>query len=120
AGRETRLAARDSLRAPTLAELARLDDPAFRALFAKSPVKRIGRDRFVRNVLVAIGNSAKPELAQEAQCLLDDDSALVRGAAVWALSRLLAPAKFAALARPRAAAEADADVRSEWAQSASA
>ena len=57
AGRETKLAARDELRAPALADLARLDDAAFRALFAKSPVKRIGRDRFIRNVLIAIGNS---------------------------------------------------------------
>jgi len=120
AGRETKLAAREALRAPSLAELARLDDKNFRALFAKSPVKRIGRDRFVRNVLVAIGNSGKPELAAEAQRLLDDDSALVRGAAVWALSQLLVRKKFAALARHRAAAEADADVRAEWAASASA
>ena len=51
---------RDELRAPDLADLARLDDAAFRALFAKSPVKRIGRDRFIRNVLIAIGNSERP------------------------------------------------------------
>ncbi len=57
AGRETKLAARDELRAPALAELARLDDAAFRARFTKSPVKRIGRERFIRNVLIAIGNS---------------------------------------------------------------
>ena len=57
AGREAKLSAREALRAPKLAELARLDDAAFRALFAKSPVKRTGRDRFVRNVLIAIGNS---------------------------------------------------------------
>jgi epoxyqueuosine reductase len=122
AGRETKLAAREALRAPSLAELARLDDAAFRALFARSPVKRIGRDRFVRNVLVAIGNSGKPDLADEARRLLDDGSALVRGAAVWALSRLLPRDEFAALARMRAAAEAeaDADVRSEWAESAPA
>jgi epoxyqueuosine reductase len=117
AGRETKLAARDALRAPSLAELVRLDDAAFRALFAKSPVKRIGRDRFVRNVLVAIGNSGKPGLAEEAQRLLDDDSPLVRGAAVWALSRLLPPAEFAVLARRHAGAEADTDVRLEWAGS---
>ena len=73
---------------PALAELARLDDAAFRALFAKSPVKRIGRDRFVRNVLIAIGNSGDATLAAEAERLLDDASPLVRGAAVWALSRL--------------------------------
>ena len=64
AGRETKLAARDELRAPPLAELARLDDAAFRAMFTKSPVKRIGRDRFVRNVLIAIGNSGDAELAR--------------------------------------------------------
>ena len=66
-GREAKLAARDELRAPTLAELARLDDAAFRALFAKSPVKRIGRDRFIRNVLIAIGNSGDAALAAEAE-----------------------------------------------------
>jgi epoxyqueuosine reductase len=88
AGREQKLAARAALRAPALAELARLDDAAFRTLFAKSPVKRSGRNRFVRNVLIAIGNSGAPELAEEAVPLLDDASPLVRGAAVWALGRL--------------------------------
>src|SRR6202030_580543 len=82
AGREAKLAARDALRAPDLAELARLDDAAFRVLFAKSPVKRIGRDRFVRNVLIAIGNSGNRALAREAERLLTDRSAFVRGAAV--------------------------------------
>jgi epoxyqueuosine reductase len=72
AGRETKLAARDALRAPELADLARLGDTAFRALFAKSPVKRIGRDRFVRNVLIAIGNSDDRSLAAEAERLVDD------------------------------------------------
>ena len=89
AGREAKLAARAELRAPALAELARLDDAAFRALFAKSPVKRIGRDRFIRNVLIAIGNSGDASLAVEAERLLDDASPLVRGAAVWALSQLI-------------------------------
>ncbi len=88
AGRETKLAARANLRAPRLADLARLDDAAFRALFAKSAVKRIGRARFVRNVLIAIGNSGEVGLAGEAERLLDDASPLVRGAAVWALGRL--------------------------------
>src|SRR5712672_1903982 len=96
-GREAKLAARAELRAPRLSELARLDDTAFRALFSKSPVKRIGRDRFVRNVLVAIGNSGDAALADEATRLLDDESALVRGAAVWALSQLMTPDAFAAL-----------------------
>ena len=88
AGREAKLATRDALRAPDLAELARLDDAAFRALFAKSPVKRIGRDRFVRNVLYAIGNSGNPALAKAAQAQLDDASDVVRDAAAWALKNL--------------------------------
>ncbi len=94
AGREAKLAAREALRAPKLAELARLDDANFRALFRKSAVKRTGRDRFVRNVLIAIGNSGDAALADEAENLLADPSPLVRGAAVWALSRL-APARLA-------------------------
>ncbi len=77
-----------------LAELARLDDAAFRALFAKSPVKRIGRDRFIRNVLIAIGNADDADLAVEAERLLDDESPLVRGAAVWALSQLMERDEF--------------------------
>ncbi len=117
AGREAKLVAREQLRAPDLAELARLDDRSFRALFAKSPVKRIGRDRLLRNVLIAIGNSDRPELAEDAQRLLDDASPLVRGAAVWALSRLLPPAEFAALARRHAGSEADGEVRGEWMES---
>ena len=87
AGRETRLAAREALVAPRLADLAGLDDAAFRAQFAKSPVKRTGRDRFVRNVLIAIGNSGEPALAAAAEARLDDASPLVRGAAVGALGR---------------------------------
>jgi epoxyqueuosine reductase len=114
-GRETRLAARDELRAPQLAELAQLDDAAFRALFAKSPVKRIGRDRFVRNVLIAIGNSNEAALAQQAERLLDDESPLVRGAAVWALSQLLEREKFDALASEASGTETDDGVREEWA-----
>jgi epoxyqueuosine reductase len=114
AGRETKLAARENLRAPALAELARLDDSAFRALFAKSPVKRIGRDRFVRNVLIAIGNSGDSALAAEAERLLADDSALVRGAAVWALSQLLSRDKFAARAAQAVSCEPDETMREEW------
>ena len=79
-----------TLRAPALAELARLDDAQFRSLFAKTSIKRTGRDRFVRNVLIAIGNSGDASLAVEAERLLGDTSPLVRGAAVWALSRLTA------------------------------
>jgi epoxyqueuosine reductase len=112
-GREAKLSARDELREPSLAELSRLDDSAFRALFAKSPVKRIGRDRFVRNVLIAIGNSGDAALAAEAERLLADASPLVRGAAVWALAQFLPSDEFAARAK-RAEAEADEVVRQEW------
>lgn len=116
-GREAKLSARAELREPQLAELVRLDDTAFRALFSKSPVKRIGRDRFMRNVLIAIGNSGDAALAVEAERLLDDASPLVRGAAVWALSQLLSGDAFAVLAS-RAIGEADATVRTEWEASA--
>ena len=114
ASHEARLAARDDLRAPELAGLARLDDTAFRARFTKSPVKRIGRDRFIRNVLIAIGNSNDRALAVEAERLLADANPLVRGAAVWALSQLTGPEAFAALAAGAAACEPDETVRAEW------
>ena len=82
---------------PSFRNLARLDDAQFRALFTKSPVKRTGRDRFIRNVLIAIGNSGDASLADEAKRLLDDASPLVRGAAVWALARLLPREEVVAL-----------------------
>ncbi|NEW91236.1 tRNA epoxyqueuosine(34) reductase QueG [Rhodopseudomonas sp. BR0M22] len=113
AGREAKLAARDSLRAPVLGELVRLDDPAFRALFTKSPVKRIGRDRFVRNVLIAIGNSGDSGLASEAEQMLADPSPTIRGAAVWALAQLQ-PERFAGLKETHLGSEADDGVRAEW------
>ena len=113
-GREAKLSARAELRAPSLADLAGLDDGAFRALFAKSPVKRIGRDRFIRNVLIAIGNSNDASLVQAAERLLNDASPLVRGAAVWALSQLATPDEFAALAKRARVSETDAAVRAEW------
>src|ERR1700680_3382056 len=114
AGHETKLAAREQLRAPPLAELARLDDAAFRAFFSKSPVKRIGRDRFIRNVLIAIGNSRDAALAAEAERLLDDASPLVRGAAVWALSQLVEREEFEGRAARAIRAESDETVRAEW------
>jgi len=110
AGREAKLAARDALRAPKLAELAKLDDTAFRALFSRSPIKRIGRDRFIRNVLIAIGNSGDVALALEAKRLLDDPSSLVRGAAVWALSRLMTKEDFEMTKR----IDSDSSVNEEW------
>jgi epoxyqueuosine reductase len=111
---EMKFQPRGELAAPRLAELARLDDAGFRALFRKSPVKRIGRERFLRNVLTAIGNSGDPDLATEATALLSDPSPLVRGAAVGALERLLSRGEFDALAREHAPAETDAMVRAEW------
>ncbi len=113
-GRETKLAARDELRAPTLAELSRLDDPSFRALFTKSPVKRIGRNRFLRNVLIAIGNSGDAALVEDARRLLSDESPLVRGAAVWALAQLQSGDTFAELSAAAIASESDDAVRDEW------
>ncbi|RZJ03415.1 MAG: tRNA epoxyqueuosine(34) reductase QueG [Brevundimonas sp.] len=114
AAREIRLQPRDALDSPPLAELAALDDAAFRALFSKSPIKRIGRDRFVRNVLYAIGNSEDADLLPAATRLLDDPDAVVRGAAVWAAARLSGGAEFADMAEARLAGEADAQVRAEW------
>ncbi len=113
AASEAKLAARDDLREPKLAALLTLDDAAFRALFTGSPVKRIGRDRFLRNVLIAAGNSGDRALAARCRDLLGDAAPLVRGAAVWALSRLLPPAEFAALG-DAAALEDDEAVRAEW------
>ena len=116
AGREIKLAAREELRAPDLAALAGLDDAAFRKLFSKSPVKRIGRDRFMRNVLIAIGNSKDEALAVQAERLLQDDSPLVRGAAVWALSQLIDSEEFSKRAAAALNQEADETVRQEWRQ----
>jgi len=111
-GREAKLAARDTLRMPRLADLARLDDAQFRTLFTKTAIKRTGRDRFVRNVLIAIGNSGEAGLAVEAERLLNDASPLLRGAAVWALSKLLPRAKLVTLAQQYP--DHDPSVREEW------
>lgn len=113
--REAGLRARPELVAPPLAELARLDDAAFRKLFAGSPIKRIGRDRFLRNVTIAIGNSEKPELLPVVEERLRDASPLVRGAAVWALSRLAPPERVAAWRLRLEPFESSAEVRAEWA-----
>ncbi len=88
ASKEMAFAPRDTLTAPKLAELAQLDDAAFRALFSGSPIKRIGRDRFVRNVLYAIGNSKIASLQTAVQPLLEDSSDVVQEAALWALNQL--------------------------------
>jgi epoxyqueuosine reductase len=104
------------LTAPRLADLAALDDAAFRAVFSASPIKRIGRDRFMRNVLIAIGNSGSAELAGSAERLLADASPLVRGAAIWAMSRLLSAGEFTRLREEQSAGESDPAVREEWAR----
>ncbi|MCO6386922.1 tRNA epoxyqueuosine(34) reductase QueG [Aliihoeflea sp. 40Bstr573] len=110
--REAKLAARDDLATPALAELLTLEDAAFREKFAGSPVKRIGRDRFIRNVLIAAGNSNEARLLPLVETLLVDPSPLVRGAAVWALSRLAGQDAFDRLRL--AAKEEDDDVNAEW------
>jgi epoxyqueuosine reductase len=112
--RETAFHARAQLLAPLLAELALLDDARFREFFKGSPVKRIGRDRFVRNVLIAIGNSGDAKLAAIAGALLSDASALVRAMAVWALSQLLPRDAFARLKHIHLASETDGAVMAEW------
>ena len=113
-GREAKLAAREDLSAPGLAELARLDDAAFRARFAGGPIKRIGRARFLRNVLIAIGNSGERALAAAAIERLGDEEPIVRGAAVWALARLLSREELAALAAAHAGVEDSPSVAEEW------
>jgi epoxyqueuosine reductase len=111
---EAKFFAREELRAPRLGDLLELDDAAFRALFSGSPVKRIGRDRFVRNVLIATGNSGDPSLLTPCRKLLADASPLVRGAAVWALSRLMRHGDFTELASEHRPREADPSVEEEW------
>ncbi len=108
------LALRPELENIPLRELAGLDDGAFRSLFAGTPVKRTGRERFVRNVLIAIGNSGNRGLGQSAARLLNDDSPLIRAMAVWAAARLLGKAEIDSLARSHAGRENDRYVINEW------
>ncbi|HML09480.1 MAG TPA: tRNA epoxyqueuosine(34) reductase QueG [Stellaceae bacterium] len=105
---------RAELTAPRLAALARLDDAAFRRMFAGTSIKRIGRDRFLRNVLIAIGNSGDTRLIDAARERLGDASPLVRASAVWAVSRLCDPATALTEADRRQPGEADPLVREEW------
>jgi epoxyqueuosine reductase len=112
--REAALIAREDLQAPALDELAALDEAAFRRRFAGGPVKRIGHARFLRNVLIAIGNSGNRALAPVAVGRLAHASPLVRAMAVWALGRLCEAVTFAALAQTHAPREADEDVAAEW------
>lgn len=108
---EQKLKHREDLEAPALAELLGLDDAAFRQRFSASPVKRTGRDRFIRNVLIAAGNSGDVRLADAIRPLLSDVSPLVRAMAVWALAQL---GSVSELKLEHYASETDADVRAEW------
>ncbi|WP_028731731.1 tRNA epoxyqueuosine(34) reductase QueG [Rhizobium leguminosarum] len=110
---EMKLQAREDLKEPSIAFLLTLDDAAFRTFFSGSPVKRIGRDRFVRNVLIAAGNSGDKVLIGPCCELSDDPSPVVRGMAVWALSRLMETGEFSVFAAQRAD-EKDDDVLNEW------
>jgi epoxyqueuosine reductase len=112
AASEAKLVARDDLKDPRLADLLGLDDAGFRALFQGSPIKRVGRDRFIRNCLIAAGNSADQRLVPVCNALLLDPSPLVRGAAVWALGRLVDQARFVEMATH--ASDLDETVMSEW------
>jgi epoxyqueuosine reductase len=114
ASRELRYFARDDLEAPPLERLLALDDAAFRALFSKSPVKRTGRNRLVRNALIAAGNSGDAALKAPVAKLLNDPSALVRGAAAWAYRRLASEGEITN-ARAAGLGDADESVRAEWA-----
>ncbi len=105
---------RAELVSPELAELVELDDAAFRRRFAGSAIKRIGRRRFLRNVLIALGNSGDSRIVPTVERRLSDPSPLVRGMAVWALHRLVDAETFAALHARHAPSEADAEVRKEW------
>ena len=111
---ETAFHPRIELTLPLLKELATLDDAAFREFFRGSPVKRVGRDRFLRNVLIAIGNSGEAELARVAEARLDDASPLVRAMAVWALKKLLPREEFYRLSLDYLSREDDAAVAAEW------
>jgi epoxyqueuosine reductase len=114
AAREAKLIAREEMITPKLADLLSLDDTAFRQLFSGSPVKRIGRGKFLRNVLIAAGNSGETELLSKIEALLDDADALVRGTAVWALGQLSAQEDFQARKTAALRVETDETVRSEW------
>jgi epoxyqueuosine reductase len=120
ASREARLQARDDLNAPALHDLVALEEAGFRALFARSPIKRIGRGRFLRNVLIAIGNSGDAGLVAAARARLSDPDPLVRGAAVWAVRRLVPAQEASRLALDFLPRESDTTVRLEWTSELSA
>ncbi len=114
AAREAKLVARDDLKNPKLARLLTLDDAAFRKHFSGSPIKRIGRNRFLRNVLIAAGNSCRTELIDFILPLMKDPDTVVRSMAVWAFCQLAAPEKIEDQRSRALAEETDEAVREEW------
>lgn len=113
-GRDVRLAHRADLSGPPLDELLELDEPAFKTRFSGTPIRRLGRDRFMRNVLIAAGNSGEKDFLPKVYALLNEPSPLVRAMAVWALSQLETPPAFKTLADRDSPGEADPVVREEW------
>lgn len=113
--RESAFHPREELKAPLLGDLITLDDAGFRTLFRKTAAKRIGRDRFLRNVLIAIGNSGERALIPAVSEKLRDPSPLVRGAAVWALSQLVDESEWQRSKTAFLCAENDDTVKAEWA-----
>lgn len=114
AAREAKLKAREDLSSMPLSQLVQLDEAGFRRLFAGSPVKRLGHKRFLRNVLIALGNSGMPQLRHLGERHLNDKDPLVRGAAIWAVRRLSTPAHAEQLKLAFLPAETDMEVRAEW------
>jgi epoxyqueuosine reductase len=115
---EAKLQARPDLISPAIAEWLTFDEPKFRSFFVGSPIKRIGFSRFMRNLLIAVGNSSESGLIPLVEARLADASPLVRGMAVWALSQLATPEIFAHLAQHWLGHESDDLVMAEWKQDA--
>src|SRR5690606_31609929 len=111
---EAKFSARPITQGAPLSDLLDLDDAAFRAAFSGSPIKRTGRDRFIRNVLIAAGNSGDASLMPKIERLMSDGSALVRAMAVWAAGALCGAGEFARLRDRYLPVETDEAVRVEW------
>lgn len=111
---EAKFHARVELSMPELSDLVMLDDATFRDIFTASPIKRIKRRRFIRNVLIAIGNSSNEKYLPQIEILLEDEEPLIRGAAIWAAEQLMSADSFAKTHTRLAGLEADEDVKLEW------
>nr|WP_321454850.1 tRNA epoxyqueuosine(34) reductase QueG [uncultured Cohaesibacter sp.] len=111
---EAKLKAREDLKAPALVEFLAMDDASFRQRFSGSPVKRIGRNRFMRNILIAAGNAHRADLIEHVSPHLLDEDAVVRGASIWALGQLMSAKDFAELAKAHLLNENDSGVTEEW------